>query len=226
MLNPGHNEAGLSLIELLIGVTVMGILLVMGLPSFKNWIQNTQIRTSTEAIQNGLELARAEAVRRNTQVRFQLTTSLDNTCALSKISGNWVVSLDDPTGNCAGAKLNDGFLINDTANNLAPRILQVRQAGEGSRNVAVNSQEVGGGAQIYDGSITFNGVGRIISTSVTPGDSIQIDITNPAVGGDCISAGGPMRCLRVTVSTGGLIRACNPLWSIIPTQSNYDPQGC
>jgi type IV fimbrial biogenesis protein FimT len=226
MLNPGHNEAGFTLVELLIGVTIMGILLVMGLPSFKSWIQNTQIRTATEAIQNGLELARAEAVRRNTQVRFQLTNSLDNTCALTKASGNWVVSLDDPTGDCAGAKLNDAFAIGDAVNNPAPRIIQVRQAGEGSANVVVGSKEVGGGAQIYDGSITFNGVGRIIASSVTPGNSVQIDITNPVVGGNCVSAGGPMRCLRVTISSGGLIRACNPLWSIIPTQSNYDPQGC
>jgi len=225
MLNSIHREAGFTLIEVLIGVTIMGIVLVMGIPSFKSWIQNTQIRTATEAIQNGLELARADAVRRNTQVRFQLTTSVDNSCALTTSSGNWVVSLDDPTGSCASAKLDETYPINDAVNNPAPRIIQIRPAGEGTANVAVASQEVGGGT-LYDGSITFNGVGRVMTTSVTVGDSVQIDITNPVIGGDCISAGGLMRCLRVTISSGGLIRACNPLWSSIPTDSNYDPQGC
>jgi len=226
MLNSIQREAGFTLIEILIGITIMGILLVMGIPSFKSWIQNTQIRTATEAIQNGLELARAEAVRRNTQVRFQLTSTVDNTCTKNTASGNWVVSLDDPTGLCAGAKLNDTFLINDTVNNPAPRIIQARPVVAGSANVAVASQEMGGGAPIYNGSITFNGVGRVIPTSVTPGDSVQIDITNPVIGGNCVSAGGPMRCLRVNISSGGLIRSCNPIWSSIPTQSNYDPQGC
>jgi type IV fimbrial biogenesis protein FimT len=233
MLTTGNNETGFTLVELLIGVTIMGILLVMGLPSFKSWVQNTQIRTATEAIQNGLELARAEAVRRNTQVRFQLTSTLDNTCVLDETSGNWVVSLDDPTGDCAGAKLNEAFPISDATNNPAPRIIQVRPAGEGSANVVVASEEVtpagvAAATPVYDGSITFNGVGRISSSSVNAGNGVQIDITNPVIGGSCVSAGGPMRCLRVTVSSGGLIRACNPLWSSIPSSTTppYDPQGC
>lgn len=231
MLNSRYS--GFSLVELMIGVTIVGILFIMGVPSFKSWIQNTQIRTATEAIQNGLELARAEAVRRNTQVRFQLTSSVDNSCALAPgippappVRGDWVVSLDDPSGLCGSAKLNEAFPIDDAANNPAPRILQIRLGGEGSANAVVASQEVGGGAHIYDGSITFNGIGRVSTASVTAGDSVQIDITNPAIGGNCVSAGGPMRCLRIAISSGGLIRSCNPLWSSIPTQSNYDPQGC
>ena len=212
----------------------MGILFVMGVPSFKNWIQNAQIHTATEAIQNGLELARAEAVRRNSLVRFQLTSTVDNTCALTKASGNWVVSRDNPTGNCAGAKLNDAYNISDTTNNPAPGIIQLRSGNEGSANVVVASQEVtpAGLAPIsmpvYNGSITFNGLGRISAApvSVNLGNNVQIDITNPTVGGTCISAGGSMRCLRIVISSGGLIRSCNPIWSSNPATPPYDPQGC
>lgn len=229
MLNSRHS--GFSLIELMIGITIVGILFIMGIPSFKSWIQNTQIRTATEAIQNGIEVARAEAVRRNTLVRFQLTSSVDNSCAITTASGNWVVSLDDPSGSCASAKLNEAFPINDAANNPAPRIIQIRQGGEGSANTVIASQEmtsagVAAASPVYNGSITFNGMGRVSAASVTAGDNIQIDITNPVIGGACVSAGGPMRCLRIAISSGGLIRSCNPLWSSIPTQSNYDPQGC
>jgi type IV fimbrial biogenesis protein FimT len=237
MLNSRYSETGFSLIELLVGITIMGILFMLGVPSFKSWIQNTQIRTATEAIQNGLELARAEAVRRNTLVRFQLTTTVDNNCALTTASGNWVVSLDDPSVQCGNAKLNEAFPVSDAVNNPPPRIIQIRPGGEGSANTVVASQEmtsaipaVAAGAPVYDVSkyIMFNGVGRVSTTSVTPGNNIQIAITNPNIGGACVSAGGPMRCLRIIISSGGLIRSCNPIWSSNPASTNppYDPQGC
>jgi type IV fimbrial biogenesis protein FimT len=41
-------------------------------PGFMIWIQNTQIRTAAEAVLNGLQTTRAEAVRRNEQVTFSL----------------------------------------------------------------------------------------------------------------------------------------------------------
>jgi type IV fimbrial biogenesis protein FimT len=236
MLSSTHDE-GFSLIELLVGITIMGILLVMGVPSFKNWIQNAQIRTATEAIQNGLEMARSEAVRRNALVRFQLTTTLDNSCTLTTTSGNWIVSRDDPTGKCAGAKLNEAYLYSDTTNNPAPAIIQLRRDSEGSANAVVASQEVtpagvAATSPVYIGSIAFNGMGRISTNpaSVNPGNNVEIDITNPTVGGACMTAGGgggPMRCLRIVISSGGLIRSCNPLWqSSYPSQANFDPQGC
>ncbi len=234
MLNSRHSTAGFTLIELLIGIAITVILLLLGVPSFKSLIQNAQIHTATDALQNGIELARAEAVRRNTLVRFQLTTSLNSSCALTPASSNWVVSLDDPAGMCGNAKLNETYSVNDSVNNPAPRIIQERQGSEGSPNTVVASKEITptgttAASSIYNGSITFNGLGRISSTSssVNPGDNVQIDITNPVVGGACISAGGPMRCLRIVVSSGGLIRSCNPLWqSSQPSQPNYDPQGC
>ena len=63
---------GFTLTELMIGIVVFGILISMALPSFTAWIQKSQIRTAAETIQNGLVLARGEALRRNTQVSFTL----------------------------------------------------------------------------------------------------------------------------------------------------------
>jgi type IV fimbrial biogenesis protein FimT len=67
-----RSRAGFTLIEVMIGLTMMAILMVMGLPSFTAWLQKGQIRTAAEAIQSGLSLARAEAVRRNTKVSFSM----------------------------------------------------------------------------------------------------------------------------------------------------------
>ncbi len=63
---------GVTLIEMMIAIAVFAILILAALPSFTAWIQNTQIRTAAEAILNGLQLARVEAVRRNTSVELQM----------------------------------------------------------------------------------------------------------------------------------------------------------
>jgi type IV fimbrial biogenesis protein FimT len=188
-----NRQAGMSLIELMIGIAVLGILLALGAPTFSRWTQSSQIRNAAEAIHNGLMLARAEAVRRNTAVRFQLVTTTTGACALSDTGANWVVSLDSPVGACADAP----------SDNVAPRIVQVRSAADGSRNAAVNAHGVS--------LITFDGSGQ---ASV----AASIDVTNPT-GGACAAA-GPMRCMRVTVATGGRIRMCDPARAV------DDPQGC
>jgi type IV fimbrial biogenesis protein FimT len=65
-------QRGFSLIELLVGLGVMGILLALAMPSYRVWIQNVQIRNAAESIQNGLQRARSEAVRQNQNVEFVL----------------------------------------------------------------------------------------------------------------------------------------------------------
>lgn len=82
MLKLSHRARGVSLIELMIGLAILAILLMGGLPSFAAWIQNTQIRTAAESFQNGLQLARAEAVRRNANVQFVMGAASDWTVSL------------------------------------------------------------------------------------------------------------------------------------------------
>jgi prepilin-type N-terminal cleavage/methylation domain-containing protein len=62
-------RAGFTIIELMITLAVLGVLLALGMPSISSWLQNTQIRTAAEGMVSGLQLARAEALRRNANVR-------------------------------------------------------------------------------------------------------------------------------------------------------------
>jgi len=189
---------GATLVELMIGLTIVALLLAMGAPSFYTWIQNSQIRTAAESIQSGLYLARAEAVSRNTTARFQLTTTLDSSCGLSASGTNWVVSLDDPTGACDSA----------ASSTVAPRIVQIRAGAEGTANAVIAAAQA---------SIAFNGLGRV---TPVPVGSIDINVSNP-IGGACATAtAAGMRCLRVRVAAGGQIRMCDPVLA------STDPQGC
>lgn len=198
---PRSAVSGFNLLELLIGLAVLGILAATGLPSLTAWIQNSQIRTAADGLMSGLQLARAEALRRNASVRFQLTSTLTSGCALSTTGKNWVVSLADPSGACDA----------DASDTTAPQIIQSKSSAEGTANAILTA---GGGAVA-----TFNGLGRLTGAGLT-----QVDISN-TIGGSCQGTdgvgGGPMRCLRVTISTGGNVRLCDPAVS-----STSDPRFC
>lgn len=77
MLNacPTARPLGFTLIEMLIVIAIIAITTALGIPSYRTFIHNTQIRNASESIQNGLQKARAEAVKRNTNIEFVLGTS-------------------------------------------------------------------------------------------------------------------------------------------------------
>ncbi len=74
MLN--RTQSGFSLVELMLAVTIMGIVLGVGAPSYSNWIANSRTRDVADGLLGGLQLARAEAVSRNAQVRLAVNADL------------------------------------------------------------------------------------------------------------------------------------------------------
>ena len=65
---------GFSLLELMIVLAVMGVLSVLAIPSFVDWIQNGKSRTVAESIQNGLRYAQGEAARLSRLTTFTPTS--------------------------------------------------------------------------------------------------------------------------------------------------------
>jgi type IV fimbrial biogenesis protein FimT len=166
----GH-PGGFSLVELMIAMTIMLILLLRGIPATVTWLQNNQIRSASVELENGLQLARAQAVQLNKFIQFQLVAS------------GWSVSSAD-TGTALQSRSNV---------NTPQAVVQATQT-----------------------TLVFNGLGMVVGSG---GVMASFDISNPS-GGACSASGGVMRCLRVTVQSGGQIRLCDPN---LPTS---DPQSC
>jgi type IV fimbrial biogenesis protein FimT len=61
-------QAGLTLIELLIGLVVMAVLLSIAVPSFQILRQQYTVRSAGMAIYADLQLARSEAIKRNKDI--------------------------------------------------------------------------------------------------------------------------------------------------------------
>src|SRR5215470_15125305 len=100
-------QHGFNLIEVMISLVVLGVLIGLAAPSFSDFLQNQQIRGAAEATLNGIQVARAEAVARNTNVSFQFMNDLSASCVkapigpgISLTSMSWVVAVGDPSGNC------------------------------------------------------------------------------------------------------------------------------
>jgi type IV fimbrial biogenesis protein FimT len=65
---------GFSVLEVMVVVTIIGVLLSIGVPSFFTYTQNMQIRSAAEQIAAGLALAKNEAIRRNSKVELAIGT--------------------------------------------------------------------------------------------------------------------------------------------------------
>lgn len=70
-------QRGFTLIELVIAIVLVAVLVSLAVPSFKIMLANAQIRTATQALYDGLQLARVEAIRRNDRVVFAKGTGSD-----------------------------------------------------------------------------------------------------------------------------------------------------
>lgn len=171
---------GFSLIELMIAIALLGVLLALGIPAFRAWVHNAQIRTGAEGVISGLQIARNEAVRRNTNVEFKLQ---DDPAPLPANFLGWVVTASDGT------------------------VIQQRSGNEGSKSAIATALPAGvnpilvtfnglgrlwpdgaGNPQNQDGSVVLQFI-DVASQTLSDADS---------------------RKLRIEIDTSGLIRMCDP----------------
>lgn len=91
-VNAIKDEKGFTLIEMMIVVVILSLMLALAMPSYATWIQNTRIRSAAESFTSGLQLARNEAVRRNSDVQFVVG-----------VGSAWTVSCRVVTPGCLAA---------------------------------------------------------------------------------------------------------------------------
>lgn len=189
MLSRRHK--GFSLVELIVGLAVLALLMALGVPQYAAFTANARIRATSEGVTSGLNLARAEAVKRNARVEMVLTDDppvegLVNSLTPSTSGTNWMVREWVPSSN-------------------SYNFIEGKAGAEGSGReesgviIASSSTDAS-----YDGRVTFTGFG-----AMTIGQPVTFQFTYPAAGA-CAAASGPLRCLNINVSPGGQIRVCDP----------------
>jgi type IV fimbrial biogenesis protein FimT len=179
-------QRGFTLIELMIGLVVLGILVMAAVPSYTAWIHNSKIRTTAEAVLNGIQLARAEAVRRNTNVTFVLGAGP---------TSDWTVTALYPAP-------------------VAPEVIQTRAAAQGSANVTVVAVPANSTAITFNSlgrvlaanaapnpAAPFTSLAFDVPVTILPANvSRNLSIT--------VSAGGNIRMCDPTVTAANDSRLC------------------
>lgn len=91
---------GFGLVEAMVTIVIVAILISIAVPSYQHMIQNGRTRTIAESFRAGVNLARAEAMRRNGPVSFMVVSG---SCTASTTGTSWVVFL--------GTACSDGVVV-------------------------------------------------------------------------------------------------------------------
>jgi type IV fimbrial biogenesis protein FimT len=141
------NIRGFTLIELMAAIAILALIFLLGMPSFTTFVRNSDIRSTSESIANGLRTASAEATRRNSRVGFTLADA----------GGGWQIRT-----------LNDGDT--DCTDFTADSPIQAFAASETRRGAQVTVTPAG------KSSVCFTGLGRVFNQG-TADHIRQLDIT-------------------------------------------------
>ena len=193
-----NSGRGFTLIELVVAITLLGLLVALSLPSFSTWIRNSQLRTVADSLQAGLRTAQAEAVRRNRQVVIYFTDAnpVDGSTAVAG-GKNWALQTVAPFGGTAE------FIAGSSLTDIAS-------------TAAVSNSE---GAT----AVCFSSNGRLVANPSPGVTGASCAATPTTFTVKMAAAKSDDRELNVIVQIGGQLRLCDPKR---PTLSATAPDGC
>ncbi|MCX7069312.1 MAG: GspH/FimT family pseudopilin [Methylococcales bacterium] len=98
MYNHSKPASGFTLLELIVAISIAGILMAMAIPSFSDMMRNNRLTTYANELVTSLNLARSEAVKRGIPVT---TRKITCTTGTYWSSCGWNVFVDD--GGCSNS---------------------------------------------------------------------------------------------------------------------------
>jgi type IV fimbrial biogenesis protein FimT len=91
-----RRSTGFTLLELMTAVTILGILLAIGVPSFTETMNANRLTSNTNAMVTALTVARSEASKRGIAVTVCASNLLQTACSGSASwNDGWIVFTDD-----------------------------------------------------------------------------------------------------------------------------------
>jgi type IV fimbrial biogenesis protein FimT len=149
LLNMALRQRGFNLIEVMVTLTVLAVLVALGAPGFMEWMQSQRLRAAAEAITNGLQVARGEAIRRNLPV----------TVGLEPPSTGWTVC--------------DATITPCDSTTVAPNFIQNKSGQEASGSASIATTPAGAIL------VTFSALGSVIDNFDGSPKVARVDVSYP-----------------------------------------------
>ena len=111
---------GVTLIELLVVMAIIGVLLSIGVPSYRSFSNNSRISGAINALLGDLQFTRAEANKRGSFVTACASVSGSTCSASTRWDTGWIVFVDNNNNGAVDAgevilRLKAGFSSTDSA---------------------------------------------------------------------------------------------------------------
>lgn len=87
-------EKGVTALELIVTMAIVAILLVTGVPAFKNYSWNLRMKTTMDSLQTDMKLARGRAISHNIQTVICPASNDEECSGLSDWHDGWIVFTD------------------------------------------------------------------------------------------------------------------------------------
>jgi len=162
-------NAGFTLIELMIVIVIVAIFVTVGVPNFQNMIKDNRLSTQANSLISSLQLARSEALKLRTPVSICRSTNGTSCAGVGNWDTGWLVFVDD--GATVGT-VDAGETIMQVVGSIsAGNTLRADAAVDNflsfQPNGLQNTAAAGGNFRLCDGSTPDNTKSRNIAISPT-----------------------------------------------------------
>jgi len=201
-------QGGFTLVELLVTITIFGVMLAIAIPNLSSWLLTAKARSASEFYMDGLSMARRQAVSHNASSRISFTANA-NTGQM-----DWQVDICFPApGTLCTAQSGVWSTPTTPAANdpqgTAGYTSVVRVADSlPTTDVLIATLQPDGASEIY-----FNALGWVDTTVPNHVTQLRFDPT-PAYANDVPPA-------AVSITLGGMATKCNP--TVAATDSRACP---